>query len=175
VGETQVAPVIPLTSEAAEREELFPFLEGEDTPLTDEIHLIEKLRMARYYQDKKEKLEAQLQALIDRYSAWYGKRTQHCDERIAKHMTDIQNYMKERNLQKVPTPEGTPYFRNVTSFLWPDDENLIAWLKANAPELVETREVINKSAVKTYIHATGNAPPGYEEQTEPRLYVKDPQ
>jgi hypothetical protein len=53
--------------------------------------------------------------------------------------------------------------------------NLIAWLKANAPQLVETREVINKSAVKTYIHATGNAPPGDEEQAEPRLYVKDPQ
>jgi hypothetical protein len=120
-------------------------------------------------------LEARLEAFITRYSEWFGRRIQKCEERITKHTSDIRNFMLQHEVQKLATPEGTAYFRDTTSFVWPDDENLIAFLKANKPELVETREVVNKNNAKKYIHETGNVPPGYEEKTEPRLYIKDPQ
>lgn len=116
-----------------------------------------------------EHYKAQLEAITERNKStilyMQGLLANYFD-RVPKHTTKtgIEKYKLPCG-ELVRKPGGLDYQR--------DGETLLAWCKANKPELVKVEESASWSAVKAYIKETGEIPDGVTlVETEPKFEVK---
>lgn len=156
-----------------EREELFPPLPGEDEPIAGLVHVIEAEKRVRYWKEKRDALEKESVEVLNFYRLWYERRQLRFNERIAFNMQQIAGYMDATGQTKIPTPEGTAYFKTITRKEWPEDEVLVAFAHRNEiPNAVRTKYSPDKKVISGYIERTGNVPEGYSEREERTLQIK---
>ena len=156
-----------------EHEDLFPPLAGEEVPVTELVHVIEAEKRIRYWSEKKSALDKEAAEVLDFYRRWYERRVRHCEERIGFNTQQIAAYMDILGVTKLPTPEGTPFFKTITKKEWPEDPALVAFAQENEiTDGVRTKYAPDKKAIAEYIGRTGNVPDGYVEREERTLQIR---
>jgi hypothetical protein len=159
--ETKVA----IPTEDVEREELFP---EEAEEIVDTMHVTRKIWVIRQI----EKLITQYEKQDAESRQFYADRKAAAQSRIDFVKTSIQAFLRHHDLQRLQTPNGTAYFRSITTKQWPADDVLIAWAQAHLPEAIRLRREPDKKVIGEHIKTTGEMPVGYSESTETRLYLR---
>jgi hypothetical protein len=160
-------------TEVMEREEVFPPLPGEELPVTEHVHVMEAQKRIKHWTEKKAVLEKEALEVLDFYRRWYEKRQNQCEERITFNIQQITAYMDATGQTKVPTPEGTAYFKMVTRKEWPEDTVLVAFAQqAEIPGAVKTKHSPDKRVIYDYIKGTGDVPEGFVEREERVLQLR---
>ena len=84
---------------------------------------------------------------------------------IKENMEKVENWLQRRLLeegvQSFKTSQGTAFLQSSTSATVRDWDSTFAWIQANDEwSMLEAR--VNKTAVKDFVEANGEAPPGVE-------------
>jgi hypothetical protein len=103
---------------------------------------------------------------------FYADRKATAQARIDFVKVSIHAWLRNNDLQRLQTPNGTAYFRSITLKQWPADEVLVAWAQAHLPEAIRLRREPDKKAIGEHIRTTGDTPEGYDEHEETRLYLR---
>ena len=158
-------PDVATLVDPPQREELFPEEEGEivnTMDVTRKVYVIRKL----------EGLVALYQKQDEESRQFYADRKATAQARIDFVKVSIHAWLRNNDLQRLQTPNGTAYFRSITLKQWPADEVLVAWAQAHLPEAIRLRREPDKKAIGEHIRTTGDTPEGYDEHEETRLYLR---
>ncbi len=158
-------PDIATLTESPLREDLFPEEEGEIVNTMDVTRKVWAIR-------RLEKMVEQYDQQDAESRQFYAERKSSAQARIDFVKASIQAFLRHHDLQRLATPNGTAYFRSITTKLWPADEVLLAWAQVHLPDAVRLRREPDKKAIGEHIKTTGNTPEGYDEREETRLYLR---
>lgn len=158
-------PVVSMLPGVPEREELFPEEEGDTLNSMDATRKIYAIR-------RLEQLIAQYEKQDAESRQFYSDRKASAQARIDFVKGSIQAFLRHHDLQRLATPNGTAYFRSITTKQWPADDALIAWAQAHLPEAIRLRREPDKKAIGEHIKTTGETPEGYCESEETRLSLR---
>jgi hypothetical protein len=117
-------------------------------------------------------MEKECLDLLTYYRSWYEKRISNLDTRLELNKDALAQYLDDRSITKLPTPEGTAYFRTTTARVWPENALLVAWAKENLPEAIRTKEEPDKRLIADHVKRTGECPPDYQEVESRKLHFK---
>lgn len=72
----------------------------------------------------------------------------------------------------VKTVAGTVYTRTADHFIWPADDELVAWAKANLADAVRVKESPDKVLIKAHVKSTGEVPDGLVVESLTTVVIK---
>ena len=147
------------------REDLFPDEEGEIVNTMDVTRKVWAIRQI-------EKLIVQYEKQDAESRQFYSDRKAAAQARIDFVKASIHAWLRNHDLQRLATPNGTAYFRTCKLKYWPNDEALLGWAEAHLPEAIRVRREPDKQAITAHAKATGEVPDGYTEREESRLYLR---
>lgn len=155
-----------------EREELFPDLPGDETTPSDVFEATRLVKSIRELDERKSRVEEERRLQLQRYSEWYDNRLQKLAEHIERRKASLEAYLNWNSLQRLPTPEGTAYFRTTTKLQWPVADKLVQWAERNLPAALRVKKDVDKRIVGEHIKKTGELPEGYSEEQITGLYIR---
>lgn len=164
--EATTTPSVPAVDE-------FVLLFGEDLarddmPVVSTVDASRKVAAIRTLEKQIGMLE--LQAAEAKH--FFEQRVQKCQERIDHLKFLLQGYLNHMDLKNLATPYGTIYQRTVKVKNWPEPTPLLSWAESHFPEGIRIKKEPDKKAIYEHIAATGDAPEGFTESSETRLYIK---
>ena len=149
----------------SEEPELFP---DETIEIANTFHVTQKIGIIR-------RLESDIQfhqRQLDESILFYKEKMERLELRIGQVKLAIQGWLNFSNLQNIKTPVGTAYQKQISFKHWPSDDELLAWVLINTPNAIRLKREPDKKLISEHIKSTGEAPDGYTESSETRLYIK---
>lgn len=119
-----------------------------------------------------EKRIAQLKLQLGEAEEYYRRKVAQHQERIDFLKRNILGFLQQNDMRNIQTPCGTAYQKDVTTKLWPSEEDLLAWVRAHIPDAIRTKLEPDKRLIGEHIKSSGDVPDGYSEVTDTRLYIK---
>jgi hypothetical protein len=108
---------------------------------------------------------AQLNKQAQQATDFYKARVDALDKRNDDLRTNCARFMTLNNFKKLVTWAGTISLKASKKVVWPEDDVLVAFAKANGgehvDELIRTKESPNKKDLKKFIESSGLEPEGY--------------
>lgn len=107
------------------------------------------------------------QAEIDLIVSWRDEENEKLERSISffeslLHEFFLQLRESDPKLKTMKLPHGTLKMRKQQPEFQYDEALLLPWVKENLPEALVIKESVSKQAIKKYVIATGEKPPGVE-------------
>lgn len=99
-------------------------------------------------------------------AGFYDRRIETCEQQVGRMKLLIKGAIEHSGQKNIVTPNGTAFIKRATKVTWPEDAELLTWVKAENPVLVhmKTTESVLKKEVTAYIEQSGSIPPTYLEE-----------